>query len=90
MTEEYGMTIELRDEKYTSLKCPLHESIECGARIKRGFFKCTLSSKVFNADLVAAYNILKRKTHNPKPRAMRGRGNAPETGRGTKPGRSPV
>jgi putative transposase len=30
----------------------------CRKRIKRGLFKCRRLKKVFNADLVAAYNIL--------------------------------
>jgi putative transposase len=30
----------------------------CGARISRGLFKCTRLNKVFNADLIAAHNIL--------------------------------
>ncbi len=39
------------------MKCPLHDE-DCGERVKRGLFKCTTLNKVFNADLVGAYNIL--------------------------------
>ena len=50
-----------------------------GERIKRGLFKCTKLNKVFNADLVGAYNNLVN-TITPslwvKPRD---RGNGPET-----------
>ena len=55
--EEYGMTVVYVDEAYTSSKCPLHGE-SCGRRIERGLFKCKKLNKVFNADLVAAYNIL--------------------------------
>jgi len=42
---------------YTSSKCPIHGE-GCGKRVKRGLFKCTKLDKVFNADLVGAFNIL--------------------------------
>jgi len=58
-------------------------------RVHRGLLKCYKRDKVFNADLVGAYNILlKAKVISPKPRSMQSRGNAPETGRRAKPGRS--
>ena len=60
----------------TSSKCPLHGHNR-GKRIKRGLFKCTTLNKVFNADLVGAYNIL----ITPSPE----RGNGPETRPGAKP-----
>jgi putative transposase len=45
----------------------------CGKRIKRGAFKYTKLNKVFNSDLVGAYNIL----ITPSPNWDRG--NGPET-----------
>ncbi|MEM1681577.1 MAG: hypothetical protein QXM78_02105 [Sulfolobales archaeon] len=55
-------------------------------RIYRGLLKCYMHSKVFNADLVGAYNVLlKNKNHTPEPHSTRGRGNAPETGCGAEP-----
>ena len=76
MAEEYGITVIYVDEAYTSSKCPLHS--ECGKRIERGLFKCKKLNKVFNADLVAACNILI--TLSP----ARGKGNGPETWPGIK------
>jgi putative transposase len=76
VAEEYGISVIYVDEAYTSSRCPLHGD-GCGIRISRGLFKCTRLNKVFNADLVAAYNILMMPI-TPKPR-KRGRGNGPET-----------
>jgi len=68
VSEEYGITVILVDESYTSSMCPLHGS-GCGKRITRGLFKCTRLNKVFNADIVAAYNILaKGFSITPSPR----------------------
>jgi putative transposase len=78
VAEEYGITVVYVDEAYTSSKCPVH-GLGCGERIKRGLFKCTKLNKVFNADLVGAYNIL----ITPSPE--RDRGNGPEARPGTKP-----
>jgi putative transposase len=78
VAEEYGITVVYVDEMYTSSKCPVH-GLGCGERIKRGLFKCTKLNKVFNADLVGAYNIL----ITPSPE--RDRGNRPKTRPGTKP-----
>jgi len=72
VAEEYGVTVVYVGEVRTSSKCPIHGH-NCGKRIKRGLFKCTTLNKVFNADLVGAYNIL----ITPSP--TRGRGNGPET-----------
>jgi putative transposase len=52
VAEEYGITVVYVDEAHTSY------SEGCGKRIKRGLFKCTKLNKVFNADLVGAFNIL--------------------------------
>ena len=57
VAEEYGITVIYVDEAYTSSKCPLHRD-GCGKRMKLGLFKCTTLNKVFNADLVGAYNII--------------------------------
>ena len=78
VAEEYGITVIYVDEAYTSSKCPIHGH-SCGMRVKRGLFKCTTLNKVFNADLVGAYNIL----ITPSP--ARGRGNGPETRPGINP-----
>jgi putative transposase len=78
VAEEYGITVVYVNESYTSSKCPVHGE-RCGKRIKRGLFKCTKLNKVFNADLVGAYNILI--TPNP----TRGRGNGLETQPGIEP-----
>jgi len=77
VAEEYGITVIYVDEAYTSSKCPIHGH-NCGERIRRGLFKCATLNKVFNADLVGAYNIL----ITPSP--ARGRGNGPETRSGIK------
>jgi putative transposase len=57
VAEEYGINVIYVDETYTSSRCPLHGD-GCGARISRGLFKCTRLNKVFNANLIAAHNIL--------------------------------
>ncbi|MCL7394546.1 MAG: RNA-guided endonuclease TnpB family protein [Thaumarchaeota archaeon] len=57
VAEEYGISVIYVDEAYTSSRCPLHGD-GCGVRISRGLFRCTTMNKVFNADLVAARNIL--------------------------------
>jgi putative transposase len=57
VAEEYGINVIYVDEAGTSSKCPLHGD-GCGIRIHRGLFKCTRLDKVFNADIVAACNIL--------------------------------
>jgi putative transposase len=66
------------DEAYTSSRCIIH-SEGCGERIERGLFKCTKLDKVFNADLVGAYN----KLITPSPE--RDRGNGLKTQPGIKP-----
>jgi putative transposase len=72
VAEEYGITVVYVNEAHTSSKCPVHGE-RCGSRVRRGLFKCTRANKVFNADLVGAYNIL----ITPSP--ARDRGNGPET-----------
>jgi len=69
VAEEYGITVIFVDEAYTSSMCPVH-GYGCGRRISRGLFKCTRLNKVFNADIVGAYNILaKASTITPSPLA---------------------
>jgi len=59
VAEEYGMTVEEVDEAYTSSTCPVHGD-SCGKRIVRGLFKCFTLNKAFNADVVGAFNILRK------------------------------
>jgi len=67
VSEEYGIAVVFIDEAYTSSTCPVH-GYGCGKRISRGLFKCTRLSKVFNADIVGAYNILvKASSITPSP-----------------------
>ena len=81
VAEEHGIEVILVNEAGTSSKCPIHGD-GCGRRITRGLFKCTRLNRVFNADLVAAYNILATPiTLSPE----RGRGNGPETRPGIEP-----
>jgi putative transposase len=75
VAEEYGIDVVYVDEAYTSSRCPLHGD-GCGIRVSRGLFKCTRLGEVFNANLIAAYNILMAPI---TPSPERGRGNGPET-----------
>jgi putative transposase len=63
VAEEYGISVIYVDERGTSSRCPLHGD-GCGIRVYRGLFKCTTTNKVFNADLIAARNILMTATSN--------------------------
>jgi putative transposase len=83
VAEEHGIVAVYVNEAYTSSKCPTHGEV-CGSRVKRGLFKCTMLNKVFNADLVGAYNIL----ITPSPE--RDRGNGLETQPGIEPPRRDV
>jgi putative transposase len=78
VAEEHGIAVVYVGEAYTSSRCPIHGE-GCGSRVKRGLFKCTRLNKVFNADLVGAYNIL----ITPSPE--RDRGNGPEARPGIEP-----
>jgi putative transposase len=78
VAEEHGIKVVYVNEAYTSSKCPIHGE-RCGSRVKRGLSKCTRLNKVFNADLVGAYNIL----ITPSP--AWDRGNGPETQPGIEP-----
>jgi len=78
VAEEYGIKVIYVDERGTSSRCPWHGD-SCGTRISRGLFKCTTMNKVFNADLIAAYNILLMPV---TPSPGRGRGNGRRPGQG--------
>jgi putative transposase len=78
VAEEYGISVIYVDESYTSSRCPWHGD-GCGVRISRGLFKCTMMDKVFNADLIAAHNILMTPV---TPSPERGRGNGRRPGQG--------
>ncbi|MCL7394346.1 MAG: transposase, partial [Thaumarchaeota archaeon] len=78
VAEEYGIDVVYVDEAYTSSRCSWHGD-GCGTRISRGLFKCTTMNRVFNADLVAARNILLTPV---TPSPGRGRGNGRRPGQG--------
>ncbi|MEM3923491.1 MAG: zinc ribbon domain-containing protein [Zestosphaera sp.] len=82
--------VELVSEENTSTTCPLcRVKNQDHRKAYRGLLKCYKYSKIFNVDLVGAYNILlKIRTISLSPRYVQDRGNTPETGRGAKPGRS--
>ncbi|WP_087036129.1 RNA-guided endonuclease InsQ/TnpB family protein [Thermococcus litoralis] len=82
VAEEYGIEVIITDEAFTSKTCPVCGKPHEGARFVRGLFKCPRTGLVFNADLVGAFNILKRvaKTITPSLSALSGsRGNRGET-----------
>ncbi|GAB6102940.1 hypothetical protein JCM16138_21630 [Thermococcus atlanticus] len=81
VAEEYGILVEVVDEAFTSQLCPLCGQRHSNARFVRGLFKCRREGVVMNADLVGAFNILRKvKTITPSLPALAGRGNWPETG----------
>ena len=67
--EEYGIKVELVSEENTSTTCPqCRVKNQDHKRVYRGLLRCYKHSKVFNTDLVRAYNILfKTKTISPSP-----------------------
>ncbi len=82
VAEEYGIEVELVDEAFTSKTCPVCGKPHKGARFVRGLYKCPAEGLVFNADLVGAFNILKKvvKTITPSLSALAGgRGNGGKT-----------
>ncbi|NJE00891.1 RNA-guided endonuclease TnpB family protein [Thermococcus sp. JdF3] len=82
VAEEYGIVVEVVDEAFTSQTCPVCGRPHEGARFVRGLFKCPATGLVFNADLVGAFNILKKvvKTITPNLSGLyaQRRGNWPE------------
>jgi putative transposase len=79
VAEEYGIDVIYVDEKGTSSRCPLHGD-GCGIRVYRGLFKCTTMNKVFNADLIAAHNILLTPVTPKSRRGVGGNGRRPGQG----------
>ncbi|KUH33803.1 transposase [Thermococcus celericrescens] len=78
VAEEYGITVIVVNEAFTSQSCPLCGQRHSNGRIFRGLFKCRREGVVMNADLVGAFNILKKavKTITPSlPGLTVGRGN---------------
>ncbi len=73
VAEEYGIQVLVVDEAFTSRTCPVcgkppHE----GARFVRGLFKCPAAGLIFNADLVGAFNILKKVVKTITPPSLGG------------------
>ena len=60
VSEEYGIQVVVVNEAFTSKTCPLCGKPHEGARFVRGLFKCPAEGLVMNADLVGAFNILKK------------------------------
>jgi len=82
VAEEYGISVEVVNEAFTSKTCPLCGKPHDGARFVRGLFKCPAGELVFNADLVGAFNILKkvvRRITPSLPALAGGRGNGGKT-----------
>jgi len=78
VSEEYGIRVEVVDEAFTSKTCPVCGRPHKGARFVRGLFKCPATGLVLNADLVGAFNILRKvlKKITPSlPALAGGRGN---------------
>ncbi|NJE08835.1 transposase [Thermococcus sp. M39] len=82
VAEEYGIVVEVVNEAFTSQTCPLCGQRHANGRIFRGLFECRREGVVMNADLVGAFNILKKavKTITPSlPALTGGRGNGGKT-----------
>ena len=82
VAEEYGISVVVVNEAFTSQSCPLCGQRHSNARFVRGLFKCRGEGVVMNADLVGAFNILKKavKTITPSlPALAGGRGNRGKT-----------
>jgi len=81
VAEEYGIRIVLVDEAFTSQTCPLCGQRHSNGRFVRGLFKCRREGVVMNADLVGAFNILRKvRTITPNLSALSGgRGNRGKT-----------
>jgi len=78
VSEEYDIQVIITDEAFTSQLCPLCGQRHPNGRIFRGLFKCCGEGVVMNADLVGAFNILRKatKTITPSlPALAGGRGN---------------
>ncbi len=77
VAEEFGIRVVVVNEAFTSQLCPLCGQCHTNARFVRGLFKCRREGVVMNADLAAAFNILRKvKTITPGlPALAGGRGN---------------
>ncbi|WP_456453951.1 RNA-guided endonuclease InsQ/TnpB family protein, partial [Thermococcus sp.] len=60
VAEEYGISVVVVGEAFTSKLCPVCGKPHEGARFVRGLFKCPATGLIFNADLVGAFNILRK------------------------------
>jgi len=60
VSEEYGIVIVVVGEAFTSKRCPVCGRPHEGARFVRGLYSCPETGLVFNADLVGAFNILRK------------------------------
>ncbi|QDA31194.1 IS200/IS605 family element transposase accessory protein TnpB [Thermococcus indicus] len=60
VAEEYGIKVVLVDEAFTSKTCPVCGKPHEGVRFVRGLYSCPATGLIFNADLVGAFNILKK------------------------------
>ena len=60
VSEEYGIRVEVVAEAFTSKTCPFCGKPHNRARFVRGLYKCPAEGLIFNADLVGAFNILKK------------------------------
>ncbi|USG99448.1 transposase [Thermococcus argininiproducens] len=78
VAEEFGISVVVVDEAFTSKFCPFCGKLHDGARFVRGLFKCPAEGLVMNADLVGAFNILKKVVEKITPSLLGltvGRGN---------------
>ncbi|WP_456366117.1 RNA-guided endonuclease InsQ/TnpB family protein [Thermococcus sp.] len=84
VAEEYGIQVVVVGEAFTSKTCPVCGKPHEGARFVRGLFKCPETGLIFNADLVGAFNILRKAvktiTLNLSGLYAQRRGNRPKTG----------
>jgi len=60
VAEEHSIRVVVVNEAFTSKTCPVCGKPHEGARFVRGLFKCPATGLIFNADLVGAFNILKK------------------------------
>ncbi|AEH23752.1 putative transposase [Pyrococcus yayanosii CH1] len=83
VAEEYGISVVVVNEAFTSKTCPVCGKPHDGARFVRGLFACPATGLVFNADLVGAFNILKKVARTITPNLgglyAQGRGNGGKT-----------
>ena len=82
VAEEYSIQVLTVDEFFTSKTCPFCGKLHNGARFVRGLFKCPAEGIVMNADLVGAFNILKKVVRTITPSLLSltaGRGNRRKT-----------